>query len=817
MSNNCPNCSTVVDADAVFCTACGNSIAQTIHCPKCNGTIPAEAKFCKYCALDLNKWREEVQAQPSMEMAQPSLNSLLQRQTEPNQVQPIASPSELDAHTRKKRYIQPESPPPTIILPTQQTETAPDNPTSFISPAGAAFAVICFFLPWLQVSQCGITKTASGAELANFDTSFWLLPLMGIASITAYFVAKGQKQIWKARPFIIISSGFALLLLFYKYFSIPSAPEIMGQRVTAADLGITLQFGGYGTVLGFILAIVGCIFISRQTTGISATANPQNFSASLPMIFEFTENKLKSNAAAALCYILPSVLLLFVGFFGSESGALLLLVIALSFGFQIFSLNSVTYKNSPLIRFHAYQSIFLVAGYYVCSLLLVGLVLAVSSGSSFFDPSFWSQLQFVGLIWAALNIAYFGLTIFMAVKSYQNQVYKLPYIGDWAMQRAEISNSDFVKLMSPTTTQSVPILQPAQPISAELPSVAAETVSFDSAQTKKSETGSSEMFSTEVTDSSVLTKEGKLMLGIGVGIVFLMVIGFVVSSSNSKPSSNSSYNANTYSYDSTNSLNTAVVVNSNSMFGDSEMDSVPHYPVGPDSMERAGRLTTDSNVRSEPNKDAASLGIHFRNAKVEILEETSFMKDEGESTWYKIRVTEYGCSVDTNLGCGKNNSNDSDEGWVNAKNVLVTDGSQPSWEESNERLTEANINTLLSAMDSATNNKDVAGFCSYLSANAKISTSLGGSIQERNRNQTCDLMRRTAISDASLNITRQNTKIMIASDGQTASVTSNTILNATGRGDSGSAEVVEAIILGLENGKPVITSLERKIRQLNQK
>ncbi len=87
--------------------------------------------------------------------------------------------------------------------------------------------------------------------------------------------------------------------------------------------------------------------------------------------------------------------------------------------------------------------------------------------------------------------------------------------------------------------------------------------------------------------------------------------------------------------------------------------------------ERTGRLTTDTNIRSEANKDSASLGIHFKGAKISILDETTYMREDGETTWYKIRITEYGCSVNTSLGCGKNSPNDADEGWINARNVLL--------------------------------------------------------------------------------------------------------------------------------------------------
>lgn len=89
------------------------------------------------------------------------------------------------------------------------------------------------------------------------------------------------------------------------------------------------------------------------------------------------------------------------------------------------------------------------------------------------------------------------------------------------------------------------------------------------------------------------------------------------------------------------------------------------------SRQRTGHLTTDANLRTDPNKDAASVGIHFRSAKVRILDETSYEINGAVSSWYKIKVYEYGCSANANLGCGKNSSSDADEGWVNARLVLL--------------------------------------------------------------------------------------------------------------------------------------------------
>ena len=89
------------------------------------------------------------------------------------------------------------------------------------------------------------------------------------------------------------------------------------------------------------------------------------------------------------------------------------------------------------------------------------------------------------------------------------------------------------------------------------------------------------------------------------------------------------------------------------------------------SSQKTGRLVTDLNIRDAPNKEAFSLGIHFMNAKVHVTEETSYELEGKVSTWYRVRITDYGCSKDANLGCGKNSPGDSDEGWVNAKYILL--------------------------------------------------------------------------------------------------------------------------------------------------
>ncbi len=128
---------------------------------------------------------------------------------------------------------------------------------------------------------------------------------------------------------------------------------------------------------------------------------------------------------------------------------------------------------------------------------------------------------------------------------------------------------------------------------------------------------------------------------------------------------------NTYSNSSVSNSNAAAAGNSNSSISNAVNSNMTSNSSSTSSNQKTGQLVTDSNLRSQPNKDSASVGIHFKDAKVGILDETSYELNGVVSTWYRVRITNYGCSKDTSLGCGKNTPNDADEGWVNAKVVLL--------------------------------------------------------------------------------------------------------------------------------------------------
>lgn len=92
---------------------------------------------------------------------------------------------------------------------------------------------------------------------------------------------------------------------------------------------------------------------------------------------------------------------------------------------------------------------------------------------------------------------------------------------------------------------------------------------------------------------------------------------------------------------------------------------------------REGYLTTNLNLRGEPNSTSYLLATHYENAKIKVLDVQTF---SDSPDWYKIKVLEYGTDVKTGNGKGKNNPGASDgfgwmlgadEGWVNAKFVKL--------------------------------------------------------------------------------------------------------------------------------------------------
>lgn len=80
----------------------------------------------------------------------------------------------------------------------------------------AAFVLVCFFLPWVQVSCIGMEETASGVNLArDGERALWLAPLAMMLVLLAGLV----HSVWKPMPFIfalisMVGGGLSAWLMF---------------------------------------------------------------------------------------------------------------------------------------------------------------------------------------------------------------------------------------------------------------------------------------------------------------------------------------------------------------------------------------------------------------------------------------------------------------------------------------------------------------------------------------------------------------------------------------------------------------------------
>jgi len=85
----------------------------------------------------------------------------------------------------------------------------------------------------------------------------------------------------------------------------------------------------------------------------------------------------------------------------------------------------VTDKTNKIVRFHAMQSLLLIAGMivFVFGVVIISIILAFISSTL--------SMLFSLLTWVVV-LAFIGLAILLCIKAYGLQMFKLPIIGDLA-------------------------------------------------------------------------------------------------------------------------------------------------------------------------------------------------------------------------------------------------------------------------------------------------------------------------------------------------------------------------------------------------
>jgi len=129
-----------------------------------------------------------------------------------------------------------------------------------INVSAAIIVLICFFLPWLQVSCAGAHDSLSGLELARHETALlWLLPILMLAVI-AFNLMRAWKQESRVAAILSAVCGAVTALLMNR------------ERMRANDTAsvISAQLTGWFWLaliasLGIVAGSVGSLLRSRRT------------------------------------------------------------------------------------------------------------------------------------------------------------------------------------------------------------------------------------------------------------------------------------------------------------------------------------------------------------------------------------------------------------------------------------------------------------------------------------------------------------------------------------------------------------------------
>lgn len=152
-----------------------------------------------------------------------------------------------------------------------QNKTLQDPNSRFITPAGGVIALFCFFMPWVKASCMGNTiSNASGFDLATKNGGDLILVALiaAVAIIGISFYMLVQQTPWKSKLPVFISSGIGIGCLWVSLFK--------GGRPSSGGLEVTLQFGAFGTIIGFIISIIG-VWVTSKSDGSSGTPGENQY------------------------------------------------------------------------------------------------------------------------------------------------------------------------------------------------------------------------------------------------------------------------------------------------------------------------------------------------------------------------------------------------------------------------------------------------------------------------------------------------------------------------------------------------------------
>ena len=126
----------------------------------------------------------------------------------------------------------------------------------WLSPAGAILILICFFLPWLEVSCSGKKIIGSGLTFAQKAAPLWLIPAFAIlVLLLSVWYWKGLSLNW-FKILSVILAVLGIVMLVFTYISIEQKLSgFVVKRITSHQI----RSGIIGTAIGFLLVIASAL------------------------------------------------------------------------------------------------------------------------------------------------------------------------------------------------------------------------------------------------------------------------------------------------------------------------------------------------------------------------------------------------------------------------------------------------------------------------------------------------------------------------------------------------------------------------------
>ncbi len=285
----CKQCNAALREGLKFCGSCGASVATANlrqKCLYCGTEMATKMKFCVGCgrpALASRPLQNRPQPLPlpaplppyAMPPMPPAAPPFAQNPPFQPPVPPPFSTPQTPPANNDYRYAA-TSPPRHTPLPqpgdAATTEGKANAAAPTISLSAAIIGVICFFLPWVQVSCVGMRKTVNGVQIAG-DMGLgevWLVLLAMLAAVAfavIQLVNRNNALLNRLLSLATIGTGLLpLLIVLFEYVRFSneisrvknSDPYGFGRLVGGAiENSVSYEFGAYLAIIAALVVALG--------------------------------------------------------------------------------------------------------------------------------------------------------------------------------------------------------------------------------------------------------------------------------------------------------------------------------------------------------------------------------------------------------------------------------------------------------------------------------------------------------------------------------------------------------------------------------